>query len=107
MWRNRMSSTDFGSTTEPVPPADRRAVSLISNPLFDLVRLAVAPKTAAGSPTAAWIRQRPVLALIGLAYGPTWIGLIPLIRNPGIASQANWSHAGNPAVLVYASLGVL
>ncbi len=98
-----MSSTNLSSETEsaqqPAGPA--------GNPVIDLFRLALNPKGAGASPTAAWISRHPVLSLITLAYGITWLGLIPLIRNPGLASQADWSHASDPAILAYAFLGVL
>jgi membrane protease YdiL (CAAX protease family) len=81
---------------------------ILGNPLIDLLRLALAPGTvAANSATVGWIRQYPKIALVGLAYVLTWIGLIPVIRDPTVAAQANWSHASNPAVLIYAFLGVL
>ncbi len=78
-----------------------------SNPLTDLLRLVFRPQSVqSDSPTIAWIRQHPILTVTGLAYLLTWIGLIPLIRDPGIAAQATPSHAANPSVLVYVFLGV-
>ena len=79
-----------------------------SNPFRDLLLLAIRPQfVAEESPTVTWIRRHPVTAVIGLAYGLTWLGLIPLIRDPGLASRANLSHAGDLGVLLYAFLGVL
>ncbi len=102
-----MSSTDLNRNAEsaPAPAVNHRAA--VGNPVLDLVMLAISPGRAVTSPTAAWIKRRPILALITLAYGLTWLGLLPLIREPGIVAQADWSHARNPAVLVYAFLGVL
>jgi uncharacterized protein len=102
-------STDLSD--DPVrtaPSGNGWRARLSSNPISDLVRLALIPGTLSPhSKTADWIRRRPVPALITLAYGLTWIGLIPLVHDPGLAAQANLSHARNPAVLVYAFLGVL
>jgi uncharacterized protein len=59
------------------------------------------------SPTASWIRRHPILTVVSLAYALSWIGLIPVILDPGIAAHADLSHANNPSVLVYAFIGVL
>jgi uncharacterized protein len=82
--------------------------ALHHNPLMDLLWLAIRPqRVSADSPTACWIRQHPIASVVSLAYAITWIGLVPLIRDPGIALQADLRHASNPAVLVYVFAGVL
>lgn len=76
--------------------------------LIDLLRLAVRPQNVSpDSATVGWIKQHPILAVVGLAYALSWIGLIPVVRDPGLALQADLSHANNPAVLVYVFIGVL
>lgn len=79
-----------------------------SNQIIDLIRLAIRPQSVSpDSPTVGWIRQRPILSVVVLAYTFTWIGLIPVIRDPDIVGQATLNHANNPAVLVYVFVGVL
>lgn len=80
-----------------------------SNPFRDLLLLAIRPQLVPEeSPTVTWIRKHPIPAVVGLAYGLTWLGLVPLLRDSSLASRANnLSHAGDPAVLLYAFLGVL
>ncbi len=81
---------------------------LLHNPLMDLLWLAIRPqRVSADSPTVRWIRQHPIAAVVSLAYALTWLGLIPLIRDPSIALHADLRHASNPAVLVYVFIGVL
>lgn len=78
------------------------------NPIVDLLFLAIYPRQVpADSATVGWIKRHPILAAVGLAYGLTWLGLIPIIRDPSILSNADISHANNPAILMYAFLGVL
>lgn len=58
------------------------------NPLVDLVLLLVRPRAVpTTSPAVAWIKRHPLVALVSLAYGLTWIGSIPFIANPAVASQ--------------------
>jgi membrane protease YdiL (CAAX protease family) len=58
------------------------------NPVIDLVLLLVRPRSVpATSSTVVWIKRHPLLALVSLAYGLTWIGSIPFIANPVAASQ--------------------
>jgi uncharacterized protein len=79
-----------------------------SNPLFDLLRLAIRPQNvSSNSSTVLWIKRHPILAVVSLAYAFSWIGLLPLIRDPSIATKADLSHVNNPAVLVYVFIGVL
>jgi len=81
---------------------------ILSNPLIDLILLALRPRNVStDSATVRWIRQHPIIAVVGLAYALTWIGLIPLILDPSLVAHADFSHANDPAVLVYAFLGVL
>ena len=85
-----------------VPSGGRR------NPLSDLILLALRPQAVpADSPTAAWIRAHPSTALVGLAYGLTWTGLIPLILNPTLPLDPG--HVSLSAVLVafFGTLGCL
>ena len=75
------------------------------NPLVDLALLALRPKAVpAGSPTVAWIKRHPIVSLVGLAYGLTWIGLIPLIVNPTLPTDPG--HI-TPSLLIVAFLGTL
>jgi membrane protease YdiL (CAAX protease family) len=75
------------------------------NPLVDLLLLAIRPTlVASDSATVAWIKRHPLLTLVGLAYGLTWIGLIPLLRNPHLPLDP--SHVSLSSILV-AFLGVL
>lgn len=82
-----------------VPTGDQR------KPLSDLILLALRPQAVpVNSPTAVWIRAHPSLALVGLAYGLTWIGLIPLILNPALPLTLD--HI-NPSVFLVAFFGTL
>jgi hypothetical protein len=79
-----------------------------SNPLFDLLRLALRPQSVPpDSPTTVWIKKNPILAVVGLAYALSWIGLIPAIHDPGIPLRADLGHISDPSVLIYVFIGVL
>lgn len=82
-----------------IPTGARRSA------LIDLILLAVRPQEVPGdSAVAVWIRAHPNISLVGLAYGLTWIGLIPLILNPAL--QLNLDHL-SPSVLLVAFFGTL
>jgi membrane protease YdiL (CAAX protease family) len=67
---------------------DNRWAWIRHNPLMDLVLLLVRPRAVpTTSPTVSWIKRHPLLALVSLAYGLTWIGSIPFMTNPAVASQ--------------------
>ncbi len=86
-------------------PEVRPSSSVTRNPLLDLVLLALRPQAVpAESSAAAWIRNHPVASLIGLAYGLTWVGLIPLILNPSLPTDPRHITL---SLLVVAFLGML
>jgi uncharacterized protein len=75
------------------------------HPVIDLALLAVRPSLiSSDSTTIAWIRRHPVMALVGLAYGLSWIGIVPMILYPNLPLDPG--HISLLAVIV-AFLGVL
>ncbi len=100
-----MATLPHSTQTQPLTPAPHSPLGSRHNPVIDLFLLALRPKLMSpASPTAAWISAHPMTALIGLAYGLTWIGLIPLIMNPHLPMDPG--HV-SPSALVMAFLGIL
>jgi uncharacterized protein len=75
--------------SEPVLSVfDSRWAWIRHNPLIDLILLLVRPRAVpTTSPTVIWIKRHPLLAVVSLAYGLTWIGSILFVANPTVASQ--------------------
>jgi uncharacterized protein len=94
--------------SEPLHSSNEKKNRTAGNALVDLLLLALRPQSVPGnSPTVGWIKRNQIPALVSLAYALSWIGLMPIIRNPRIALQADLAHAKNPAILVYVFIGVL
>lgn len=88
-----------------IPDAESASTGSRRSPLTDLLLLILRPQSVSPeSPTAAWVRRHPVITLVTLAYGLTWIGLIPLIQNPQLSLSPE--HISRASVIV-AFLGVL
>ncbi|HTP10541.1 MAG TPA: CPBP family intramembrane glutamic endopeptidase [Anaerolineae bacterium] len=67
---------------------NNRRVRIKHNPVIDLVLLLVRPRAVpATSSTVVWIKRHPLVALVSLAYGLTWIGSVLFVANPAAASQ--------------------
>ena len=75
------------------------------NPLVDLILLVVRPRAVpVTSATVTWIKCHPLLALVRLTYGLTWIGFI---ANPVLSSQFETYSLGNFFVVIFMVGGCL
>ncbi len=81
-----------------LPATDNRETRNRHNPVVDLVLLLFRPRAVpTTSPTVGWIKRHPLLALVSLAYGLTWLGFV---ANPILSSHRETYSLGNFVVVI-------